>query len=53
MESPLERLSEEDPFGDDGRNKSRLLTMLDEVCFVFFNFFLSNFFLPLLFLSVL
>ncbi|KAI5391893.1 hypothetical protein KIW84_076624 [Lathyrus oleraceus] len=31
MESPLERLSEEeDPFGD-GRNKSRLLTMLDEV----------------------
>ncbi|WJX49146.1 hypothetical protein P8452_35617 [Trifolium repens] len=31
MESPLERLSEEDPFGDDGRNKSRLLTMLDEV----------------------
>jgi len=32
MESPLERLSEEDPFGD-GRNKSRLLTMLDEVCY--------------------
>ncbi|KAL5072992.1 hypothetical protein RYX36_011976 [Vicia faba] len=31
MESPLERFSEEeDPFGD-GRNKSRLLTMLDEV----------------------
>lgn len=33
MESPLERLSEEDPFGD-GRNKSRLLTMLDEVCYL-------------------
>lgn len=45
MEPPPECLSAEDPLGDggEGRKKSRLLTMLDEVfVFLFFSFFKLN-----------